>query len=84
MATWHKSMASIDVRRGVSKKEEEDGCRLPVLWVGHPRNGLKVVSGLACLQGVEGLGMAGPGETLESPSPPLPIHYNGKRWPWTP
>jgi hypothetical protein len=34
---------------------------------GLPRNGLKAVLGVARPQGVEGLGMAGPGETLGCP-----------------
>jgi hypothetical protein len=44
------------------------------LWASNPRNGRKAVSGVARPQGVKGLGMAGPGETLRSPSPPLAIH----------
>ena len=40
----------------------------------HPWNGRKAVSGVAHLQGVEGSGMAGPGETLGSPWPPLALH----------
>jgi hypothetical protein len=40
---------------------------------GHPRNGCKAVSGVACPKGVEGLGMAGLIETLGSPWPPLAI-----------
>jgi hypothetical protein len=60
------------VRCGVPKGVE-DGCRLPVLQAGHPRNGCKAVSGVARLQGVEGLGMAGLGETLGSPWIPLAI-----------
>jgi hypothetical protein len=54
------------VRRGVSKGVEESR-RPPTLGAGHPRNGRKAVSGMARLQGVEGLGRAGPGETLGSP-----------------
>jgi hypothetical protein len=45
----------------------EDGPRLPALWAGHPCNN----SGVARLQGVEGLGMVDPCETLGSPLPPL-------------
>jgi hypothetical protein len=33
----------------------------------------KAVSGVACLQGIEGYGMAGQDETLGSPWPPLAI-----------
>jgi hypothetical protein len=40
---------------------------------GRPRNGHKAISGVAHPQGVEGLGMAGPGETLRSPWLPLAI-----------
>jgi hypothetical protein len=50
------------VRERVSKGEE-DSRRLPALRVGHPPNGRKAVWEVACLQGVEGSGMAGPGET---------------------
>jgi hypothetical protein len=64
---------SIGVRRGVSKRVENG--RWPyTLWVGHPRNGCKSVSGVALPKGVEGSGMAGPCETLGSPRPPLAIH----------
>jgi hypothetical protein len=56
--------------RGVSKGEE-DGRRPPTLWAGYSRNGHNAVLGVARLQGVEGLGMAGPGETLGSPWIPL-------------
>jgi hypothetical protein len=51
------------VRRGVSKGVE-DGHRPLALRVGHPQNGRK---------GVEGPGMAGPGETLGIPCIPLTI-----------
>jgi hypothetical protein len=61
------------VRRGVSKRKE-DGRRLLALQVGHPRNGCKPVSGVACPQSVERSGMVGRGETLESPWQPLAIH----------
>jgi hypothetical protein len=54
------------VWRGVSKGVE-DGRRPPALRAGHPRNGRKAASGVARPQGVEGSGMAGPGETLGSP-----------------
>jgi hypothetical protein len=47
--------------------------RPPALRAGRPRNGIKTTFGVACSQGVEGLGMAGPGETLESPWIPLTI-----------
>jgi hypothetical protein len=50
----------ISVWRGVSKGVE-DGRRAPALWAGH--------SGVALPQGMEGSGMAGPGETLGSASP---------------
>jgi hypothetical protein len=52
----------IGVRRGMSKRVE-DGHRPLTLWAGHPRNGCKTVSGVAHLQGVEGSGIAGLGET---------------------
>jgi hypothetical protein len=42
-------------RRRVSTRVE-DVNRPPALLVGHPRNGCKVVSGVARLQGVEGQG----------------------------
>jgi hypothetical protein len=70
--------------QGVSKKVE-DGRRSPALW-----EGCKAVLGVAHPHGVEGLGMAGPSETLESPWRPLPIRpWNktwlyGKGWSWTP
>jgi hypothetical protein len=54
------------VRRGVSKGVE-DGRRPLALRVGHPRNGHKAVLGMARPQGVEGLGIADPYETLGSP-----------------
>jgi hypothetical protein len=66
---YHPGMGA---RRGVSK-EVEDGRRSPALRVGHPWNSHKAVSGVACPQGVEGSGMAGPGETLGSPWPPIAI-----------
>jgi hypothetical protein len=59
-------------RSGVSKAVE-DSRSPPALRVGHPEKGRKAVSWVACPQGVEGSGMAGPGETLESPWPPLAI-----------
>jgi hypothetical protein len=40
---------------------------------GNPRNGHKAVLGVACPQGVEGSGRAGPGETLGSPWTPIAI-----------
>jgi hypothetical protein len=60
------------VRRGVSKTVA-DGGRPPGLRAGHYRNGRKAVSGVAWPQGIEGSGMAGPGETLGSPWIPLAI-----------
>jgi hypothetical protein len=60
------------VRRGVSKGVEE-GRRPPALRTGYPKNGHMAVSGVARLQGVEGLGEAGPGVTLGSPWIPLTI-----------
>jgi hypothetical protein len=70
-----KQGPSLEIRlvwHGVSKGVK-DGCMPPTLWAGHPRNGHKAVSGLARPQGVQGLGMAGPGETLGSPWIPLTI-----------
>jgi hypothetical protein len=52
----------IGVQRGVSKGVE-DGRRPPTLQTGHTSNGRKAVSGVARPQHIEGLGMAGPGET---------------------
>jgi hypothetical protein len=60
------------VRRGVSKAVEE-GCRLPALQAGHPRNGRKAVLGVAHPQGIEGSGKGGSGKTLGSPWIPLAI-----------
>jgi hypothetical protein len=60
------------VRRGVSKGVK-DSRRPPALQAGHPINGHKTVSGVACPQGVEGSSMAGPGETLGSLWTPLAI-----------
>jgi hypothetical protein len=60
------------VQRGVSKGVE-DGHRPLALLAGHTRKGRKAVSGMAHPQGVEGLGMAGPGETLRSLWIPLAI-----------
>jgi hypothetical protein len=51
------------VWHGVSKGVEV------CLWTGDPS--CKAVSRVACSQGVEGLGMAGPSDTLGSPWPPL-------------
>jgi hypothetical protein len=48
----------------------EDGRRQATLGADYLQNARKVASGVARPQGVEGLGMAGPGETLESPWPP--------------
>jgi hypothetical protein len=55
------------VRRGVSIGVEDDR-RPPALRVA-----LWVVLRVAHPQGIEGSGMAGPGETLGSPWPPLAI-----------
>jgi hypothetical protein len=63
-------IAIISVRHGVSKGVK-DGIRPPALQVDHPMNSCMAVSGVARLQGVKGSGMAGPGETLGSPWPPL-------------
>jgi hypothetical protein len=60
------------VRRGVSKGVEESR-RPPALWAVHPRNGRKAFSGVARPQGLEGSGLAGPGETLGNPWIPLAI-----------
>jgi hypothetical protein len=60
------------VREGVSKGEE-NGRRLPALRAGYPPNGHKAVWGVARLQGLEGSGLAGLGETLGSPWIPLPV-----------
>jgi hypothetical protein len=62
----------IGVRSGVSKGVE-DGRRLLAWSAGHPWNGSNAISGVACPQGIDGLGMANPGETLGSPWPPLAI-----------
>jgi hypothetical protein len=62
----------IGIRRGVSKGVE-DSRSPPALWVGQPWNSHKAVSGVASPQGVEVSGMAGQGETLGSPWPPLAI-----------
>jgi hypothetical protein len=62
----------IGVRHGVSKMVE-DVCRPPALRAGHPPDSCKAVSGVARPQGIEGSSMAGPGETLGSPWPPLAI-----------
>jgi hypothetical protein len=59
------------VRCGVSKGVE-DGRRPPAVRAGHR----KAVLGVARPQGVEGLGVAGPGKTLGSPWRPLTI------WAW--
>jgi hypothetical protein len=50
----------IGVRRGVCKGVD---------------GGRKAVSGLACPQGMEGLGMAGPSDILGSQWPPLAIRH---------
>jgi hypothetical protein len=60
------------VWRGVSKGVE-DGCKPLALWVGYLSNGQKAVSEVARMQGVEGLGMVGPRDTLGSPWPPFAI-----------
>jgi len=67
---------SIGVRHGVSKTE--DNRRLPTLWARHPRNSCKTISGVARPHSVEGLGMAGPRETLGTPWPPLAIRPCGE------
>jgi hypothetical protein len=68
-------MSNNDIRpvREVVSKGEEDGRRSPTLRAGHPPNGRKTIWGVAHLQGVEGLSMAGAGETLGSPWIPLPV-----------
>jgi hypothetical protein len=69
------------VRRGVSKGVEDER-RLPALWAGHPRNGCKAVLGVARPQGIEGLGVVGPGETLGSLWIPLAIRACWKSAAW--
>jgi hypothetical protein len=76
-----KQRERVDINKletsGVSQGVE-DGCRLPSLWLGHPRNSHKAASGVAFLQGIEGWGMAGPDETLGSPWPvghPMPYAH---------
>jgi hypothetical protein len=59
-------LSNIGVQHRVSKGVE-DGRRLSTLRASHSRNGHKAVSWVAHPQGVEGLGMAGQGETLGSP-----------------
>jgi hypothetical protein len=56
MTSDYLTCKTIGVQRGVSKNVA-DGCRLP--------------AGLACSQGVEGLAMVGPNDTLGSPFSPL-------------
>jgi hypothetical protein len=46
---------------------------------GPPVNDHKAVLGLACPQGVDGLGMAVLGETIRSPWPPLAYAYDDKK-----
>jgi hypothetical protein len=70
-------MRGIGVWHGVFKGVE-DGRRLPALSAGHPKNGCKVVSRAAHPQGIEGLGMAGPGETLRSLWIPLALQAWGE------
>jgi hypothetical protein len=48
-------------------KGVKDGRRPPARWAGHPQMGVLAVSGVARPQGVEGLGIVAPGETLGSP-----------------
>jgi hypothetical protein len=61
VSTW--SLATdIEMWHGVSKRVR-DGQRPPTMWVGHLRKGQMAVSGVACLQGVEGLGKVGPRDT---------------------
>jgi hypothetical protein len=45
----------------------KNGLGPPALWAGHPQNDCKAISGVARPKGVEGLGMAGMGETLGIP-----------------
>jgi hypothetical protein len=67
------------LRRGVFKGVNDDR-RPPALQAGHPRTDRKAVSRVAPQQGVEGSGMAGPGETLESPWIPLSIQAWLQEW----
>jgi hypothetical protein len=64
----------IGVRRRVSKGVE-DGRKPPALGKGR-----KAVSGVARLQGLEGLGIAGPSDTLGSPWPTLAIRQCRHRY----
>jgi hypothetical protein len=65
---------STSIGRGVScPKGVGNGCRPPALRAGHPRNGCKAVLVATRPQGIERLGMAGPGDTLGSPRPTLAI-----------
>jgi hypothetical protein len=68
---WYGGMntvfdVTIGVQRGVSKTSE-DGCKLPALRAGHPTKAREAVSGVAHLQDMQGLGMAGPSKTIGSP-----------------
>jgi hypothetical protein len=56
----------VDVGRGVSKRVE-DSPRPPALWVGHPCNCSKAVSGVAYLQDLKGSGMEGPSDGYPLP-----------------
>jgi hypothetical protein len=58
--------------RGVSKGVE-NGRRLPNLRAGYPYNSCKAISWVASSQGIDEIGMAGPGKTLGSPWLPLAI-----------
>jgi hypothetical protein len=58
--------------RASNSKRVEDSHRRPALWAGHSRNDCKAVSEEAHPQGVEGLGLAGSGETIGVRGYPLP------------
>jgi hypothetical protein len=76
-ATSHLTPTDIGVRHGVSKRIEE-GHRPIALGAVHPCR--KGVSGVACLQGVEGSGMVGPSDTSKNPwavGHPLPYAHAG-------
>jgi hypothetical protein len=68
---------SIGVRGGVSKRVE-DYRRPLAMRVGHPTNGRKAILAVARLQGVEGSGMAGPGETSGSPWPHIAMRLHAE------
>jgi hypothetical protein len=77
------SMEFIDVWRGVSKGVE-DGVGRPPYGQATTEVAIRLFQWWPTPQGIERLGMAGPGETLGSPWPPLDIrpwwHSNMKRW----